>query len=267
MLKNILIQPNLLERNRYNNLPDLSYTDNTYAFKLNGLHRTIEASSYMISGAVNKPIKIITGSMNIITGSLNSLMVNISSSFVNTTVYNGSTQILVNFDNNSIQKTYSGSLYMLPEIQTEYNSSFNVSLTTLIDPESGAAYNRKYLLWNGSEYIEGTTPNWLSDGVLTPIDKSVYSEFSLKSGSISYSTATYTFTGSRSNKQDFLPRGKENSIYNGSKITSRDFNINSTDTIDGGPVVEWSVSNGTQLIYTTPSTTGVFKFNRTDNDS
>jgi hypothetical protein len=38
--------------------------------------------------------------------------------------------------------------------------------------------------------------------------------------------------------QDYLPRGVEDHRYAGSKMTSADFNEPSTDTIDGGPVVE-----------------------------
>ena len=32
-------------------------------------------------------------------------------------------------------------------------------------------------------------------------------------------------------------------------MTSPGFNINSPQTIDGGPVVEWTQTKGTQLIY------------------
>ena len=38
-------------------------------------------------------------------------------------------------------------------------------------------------------------------------------------------------------------------------MMSLDFNINSADTIDGGPVVEWSTVNGNQLVYQTPNNT------------
>jgi hypothetical protein len=38
-------------------------------------------------------------------------------------------------------------------------------------------------------------------------------------------------------------------------MNSLDFNINSTDTIDGGPVVEWSTANSNQLVYQSPNNT------------
>jgi len=49
--------------------------------------------------------------------------------------------------------------------------------------------------------------------------------------------------------QDYLPIGLNNQRYFGSKISSAAFNVNSTQTVDGGPVVEWSVANPNQLIY------------------
>ena len=59
--------------------------------------------------------------------------------------------------------------------------------------------------------------------------------------------------------QDYLPIGINNQKYNGSKLTSADFNISSTQTIDGGPVVETKQANANQLIYTDrPGTQGSF---------
>ena len=58
--------------------------------------------------------------------------------------------------------------------------------------------------------------------------------------------------------QDFIGTGAENSYYNGTKITSRGFNIASPDTIDGGPVVETRQANPNQLIYQSPSENGNF---------
>jgi hypothetical protein len=58
--------------------------------------------------------------------------------------------------------------------------------------------------------------------------------------------------------QDFIGTGAENSFYNGSKMTSRGFNIESPDTIDGGPVVETRTANPNQLIYQSPGENGSF---------
>ena len=40
---------------------------------------------------------------------------------------------------------------------------------------------------------------------------------------------------------DFLPTGINNQKYAGSKMTSADFNVDSPDTIDGKPVVEFLI--------------------------
>jgi hypothetical protein len=54
----------------------------------------------------------------------------------------------------------------------------------------------------------------------------------------------------RADVQDFHLRdsyGMRNARYDGSKLTSTDWNINSPDTVDGGPVVTVTVGGGTQL--------------------
>jgi hypothetical protein len=48
--------------------------------------------------------------------------------------------------------------------------------------------------------------------------------------------------------QDYLPDGLNNAFYNGTQSTSPDFNEPSADTIDGGPVVETTVTNPNQII-------------------
>ena len=58
--------------------------------------------------------------------------------------------------------------------------------------------------------------------------------------------------------QDYLPTGIENHRYSGAKLTSPGFNIASTQTIDGGPVVEWRTANPNQLIYQNNGEQGSF---------
>jgi hypothetical protein len=50
----------------------------------------------------------------------------------------------------------------------------------------------------------------------------------------------------------------QNSFYNGTKISSKAFNVSSIDTIDGGPVVETREANPNQLIYQSPNDAGSF---------
>ena len=58
---------------------------------------------------------------------------------------------------------------------------------------------------------------------------------------------------------DYLPAGIENQKFAGSKMSSPDFNINSTDTIDGGPVAEIRNTNANQLIYQDNGDQGSFR--------
>ena len=84
-------------------------------------------------------------------------------------------------------------------------------------------------------------------------------------GSGTYGTSTYYldpvgagWTGTLAQVQDYLPTGIRNQRYSGCKMTSPAFNVSSTDTIDGGPVVEWRVSNPNQLIYQQYNNQGSF---------
>lgn len=52
--------------------------------------------------------------------------------------------------------------------------------------------------------------------------------------------------------------GMRNARYDGCKLTSADFNVNSPDTIDGGPVIQVTVGGGKQL-GVKPSTKGNFE--------
>jgi hypothetical protein len=59
--------------------------------------------------------------------------------------------------------------------------------------------------------------------------------------------------------QDYTPTGIDNQRYSGTKMTSPAFNVNSTDTVDGGPVAEWRTANPNQLIYQTVGDQGSFR--------
>jgi hypothetical protein len=136
----------------------------------------------------------------------------------------------------------------------------------------GVAYSHQYLIRSGSTYITASSPYWLSDALMPTYTSSVLSELRYVSSSVSaitssgpigiYGSGTYgstsyginverKFTGSFAEFQDYLPQGIDNQRYSGAKMTSADFNINSTQTVDGGPVVEWRTANPNQLIYQT----------------
>ena len=133
----------------------------------------------------------------------------------------------------------------------------------------------EYLVFDGSSYITASTPYWRSEAFCPTIFTSVASEYQITSasyvatytgvtygsgsyGTSSYATVSYKFSGSIAQVQNYLPAGINNQKYNGSKLTSADFNINSTQTVDGGPAVEWKTANPNQLIYQTLGEQGSF---------
>ena len=113
----------------------------------------------------------------------------------------------------------------------------------------GVLYSHDYLLRSGSTWITGSTPYWLSESVSPIITSSIESEYRFLSGSVTRSFAEV---------QDFIPAGIANHRFNGSKLTSPAFNVNSTQTIDGKPVVEWRTTNPNQLIYQSNGDQGSF---------
>ena len=140
------------------------------------------------------------------------------------------------------------------------------------DKYDSTPYSYEYLLRSGSTWITGSTPYWLSDALQPTYVNSVASEYRLISSSVTYATGsvgggtTYGsgvygtsiyfndptgsgFSGVLAQVQDYLPIGINHQRYEGTKITSPAFNVNSTQTIDGGPVVEWRTANPNQLIY------------------
>ncbi len=117
----------------------------------------------------------------------------------------------------------------------------------------GTTYLYEYLIRSGSTYITASTPYWRSEGVCPTITGSIKSEFT-KYKVILNLTASYT----ASQFSDYLPTGIENHRYSGAKLTSPGFNIASTQTTDGGPVVEWRTANPNQLIYQNNGEQGSF---------
>lgn len=118
----------------------------------------------------------------------------------------------------------------------------------------GTTYSYEYLIRSGSTYITASTPYWRSEGLAPTITGSMKSEFT-KYKVILNSTASYT----ASQFSDYLPTGIDNQRYSGTKMSSPGFNINSTQTYDGGPVVEWRTANPNQLIYQNNGEQGSFR--------
>jgi hypothetical protein len=145
------------------------------------------------------------------------------------------------------------------------------------DKYDGMIYSNQYLIRSASVYITASTPYWLSEAILPTYLNGVLSEFKMQNvsyitssfpigfyGSSTYGASSYgfnverRFTGSMVDVQDYLPTGIDNQRYSGAKLTSPAFNVNSTQTVDGGPVVEWRESNPNQLIYQNNGQQGSF---------
>ena len=220
-LTGILIKPNLLERSKDRILPKIVREDESY-------NSLIEAISPVTSGDYLQ-----------FTGSVDGKIVGISG-----------------IDDDQWQ------MYLTASTADKYD---------------GTPYSHEYLIRSGSTYITASTPYWMSEALCPAITSSVVSEFRYVSGSTtnatqsfgsiygsgSYGTGSYAidlfvFSGTLAEVQDFLPQGINNQRYSGAKMTSAGFNINSTDTVDGGPVVEWRTANGNQLIYQTVGQQGSF---------
>ena len=223
-LTGLLIQPNLLERNRESIQAKISRTTPTYDSNLDLQIQSITGSVHQYLGSISEKIVAIEG---------------------------------------------------------QYPSNLSVTVSPIASASYGTLYSKKYLLDNG---ITGSSPYWLSEAVLPVIISSRPSEQRFVSGSVVYSTgsagasATYGvgvygtaayyldpigpgYEGTLASVQDYLPIGIANQKYNGTKMTSPAFNVNSLDTVDGGPVVEWFTANPNQLIVGSGGNQGVFQLN------
>jgi hypothetical protein len=218
-LTGILIQPNILERSKDVALPKVSYEDNVLNVTLQSVPPTASGDYLQYVGGIDG--RILTLSAN---------------------------------DDDQYQA------YLTASDSKRYN---------------GTTYSYDYLIFNGTTYITASTPYWRSEALDPVIIDSTTSEYQIISssyvavytgpvygsgsyGTSSYATVSYKFTGSLAQVQNYLPIGIGNQKYNGSKLTSPDFNINSTQTVDGGPAVEWKTANPNQLIYQTLGEQGSF---------
>ena len=117
-------------------------------------------------------------------------------------------------------------------------SSIDNNISTNISVTRNTSYLNQYVFFNNGTWVTGSSPYWLSTAVQPSI---------------------ITSTDPWNNNQ---PIGTANSNYNGSSMSSPGFNINSPQTIDGGPVVQILTANPSQLVYQQPSqAAGNFIFN------
>jgi len=182
------------------------------------------------------------------------------------------TQLTASGDYLNFLGTVDGNIMSVSAVDDD---QWQVYLTSSVDDRyNSVEYSHQSLIRSGSVYITASTPYWMSEALSPTITGSILSEFSIVNGTETYITSSYgsvygtglygsssysmpvaNWIGTRSQRQDYLPAGINNQRYNGAQMTSLDFNINSADTIDGGPVVEWTTANGNQLVYQTPNNT------------
>ena len=221
-LTGVLIQPNFLERSKDSILPKIKKFDSTYDANLNNISPTASGLYSLYDGSLDANILDVIG-----------------------------------------------------ELDPEYSMYLTASAAEKYD---GTPYSYEYILRSGSSWITASSPYWLSEALCPTVISSVKSEYRFVSGTVSfvqenvigsiygsgiygsgtYATYTYGLSGSLAEVQDYLPRGIDNQRYSGTKMSSPAFNINSTQTVDGGPVVEWKTTNPNQLIYQTIGDQGSF---------
>ena len=215
-LLGILIQPNLLERSKDKILPEIKRYDSGYNVIIDNVAPTSSGDYLQYIGTVDGKILDIVAT-----------------------------------DDDQWQ------MYITASAEKKYN---------------GTTYSYAYLIPSGSTWITASTPEWRSEALAPVILAARSSEYQYVSGSVTYSsgsagtTATYGtgiygvslyysdpvgsgFEGLLAQVQDYLPTGIRNQRYDGAKISSPRFNVNSTQTVDGGPVVEFRSANPNQLVY------------------
>ena len=132
--------------------------------------------------------------------------------------------------------------------------NYNARLITNKDPYAGTLYSHTSIIFSGSSFVTSSTPYWESEAVSVFITSSRLSEFNKTRYKLG-------ITGSElrvAEFQDYLPTGIANHRFNGCKISSPDYNVNSKDTPDGKPVIEVSITTGNKLYIEPPGSKGLF---------
>ena len=253
-LTGLLVQPNILERSKDSILPTINNFNESYTTTITETIVTASADHVLYEGQL-LAADIITLSGN----DDNQLQSFLTSSDASS--YNGTTYEYISL----IQ---SGSDYLAITTQD------NIPLTT----ENNLELQTQDIL-DQPLYIKSFTPAFASEGVLPVIESASLSEFQQvlydTPGNIATQNNIFLQTQDgfslieqgvgtlvAAQVQDYLPTGINNLFYNGSQMTSPDFNISSTQTVDGGPVVEFNLTNPNQLIYTNnPGAQGSFVIN------
>jgi len=251
-LTGLLVQPNVLERSKDSILPTINRFDEAYTTTITNTIVTASADHVLYEAQID--------SANVITLSGNddnqlAAFLTSSTSDVGTTY---------SFENIIVSGSANVNLLTQDNILLLTQDGFD--LTTQATPDQPG-------------YLVVFTPEYASEAILPVFESAVLSEFQLvvydTPGNIATQDNIFLQTQDgfslieqgvgtlvAAQVQDYLPTGINNLFYNGSQMTSPDFNISSTQTIDGGPVVEFNLTNPNQLIYTNnPGAQGSFLIN------
>ena len=251
-LTGLLVQPNVLERSKDSILPTVNRFDEAYTTTITNTIVTASADHVLYEAQID--------STDVITLSGNNdnqfqAFLTSSTSDVGTTYA---------FENIIVSGSANVNLLTQDNILLLTQDGFD--LTTQATPDQPG-------------YLVVFTPEYASEAILPVFESAVLSEFQQvvydTPGNIATQDNIFLQTQDgfslieqgvgtlvAAQVQDYLPTGINNLFYNGSQMTSPDFNISSTQTIDGGPVVEFNLTNPNQLIYTNnPGAQGSFIIN------
>ena len=251
-LTGLLVQPNVLERSKDSILPTVNRFDEAYTTTITNTIVTASADHVLYEAQID--------SADVITLSGNNdnqfqAFLTSSTSDVGTTYA---------FENIIVSGSANVNLLTQDNILLLTQDGFD--LTTQATPDQPG-------------YLVVFTPEYASEAILPVFESAVLSEFQQvvydTPGNIATQDNIFLQTQDgfslieqgvgtlvAAQVQDYLPTGINNLFYNGSQMTSPDFNISSTQTIDGGPVVEFNLTNPNQLIYTNnPGAQGSFIIN------
>lgn len=129
---------------------------------------------------------------------------------------------------------YTASIQRISEVTSSYDPEKTGIILRKENKYESVIYNHQYLFFQNGSPVTGSSPYWLSEATLPIYSSSI-------------------------NTTNDISLGSKRHRYIGSKMSSTDFNVNSNQTVDGGPVVEIINTNPNQLIYTQQGNNGNFR--------
>lgn len=251
-LTGILIQPNILERNKQYTMPSINRTFNDYS------------SSFNVTASADAEYNLTLGSIDMLTETqqfdfIDQLDLSVTRYFDISGSSNSLNALIDTSKNNFI----TGSQFVLfsaidipgVSITSNYDSTLSMYLTQSSENKyKSVSYSYNYLIKSGSTYITASSPYWKNEAISLVVSSSVLSEYLTKIETFISGGITYKISSS-STVSDFNPKGKANAYYNGCKMTSPGFNLPSLDTYQNKPVVEIIDVNSNQVIFNNTKTT------------